>query len=235
MADITGYVNLGQVVDSLINEQSLTRKFWDKFLQVALEGYSRELNLYHMNLYKGAWVPVSASLGTVDWPSDYVDFLAIGHNISGQYWSYTQDENMIIPQGTVNGQDTKNDDRGENKAVNRYNIASYSTPGAINSDYYKIDAVNRRIIVNGTSSKTELLLYYKSSGVNLTEETVVPIYAERALKDYISWRTAKGPDRIAKKKEWVDSAKDLRDHEGSFTKDQFLDMVNKTKQQGIKR
>jgi hypothetical protein len=235
MVDISGYVNLGQVVDSLINEQEISRKHRRRFLQVALEGFSRELNLFHLNSYKGVWLEVSASLGTVDWPSDYVSFLGIGYNIDGQFWSFTEDDNMIIPQGTVSGQDTLNSDRGENAAAERYSIPSYSTPGGLNSDFYKIDIPNRRIITNGESSRTHLLLYYVSSGVNASGNTVVPIQAERALKDYISWRTSKGPERDRNEMQYKRSLKDLRDHEGSFTKEQFLDMFYRTMHQGIKR
>jgi len=235
MADISGYVNLGQVVDSLLNEQQISRKERRKFLQVALEGFSRELIVYHMNYFKAAWIEVSASLGAVAWPSDYVDFIAIGYNIGGEFWSFTEDEGIIIPAGTVSGQDTLNTSRGENQSVVRYKIASYATPGGLNSDHYKIDRQNRRVLVNGTSNRTHLLLYYVSSGVNASGNTVVPIYAERALKDYIVWRTTVGPSRLVKRQEYHDSARDLRDHEGFFTKDQFLDLVARTKHQGIKR
>lgn len=235
MADISGYVNLGQVVDSLLNEQEISRKQRRRFLQVALEGFSRELSIYHLNTFKGTWVPVSSTLGTVDWPSDYVDFLAIGHNIDGQFWSYTEDDNMIIPQGTVSGQNTLNTSRGENQSVERNVTAAYGTPGGVNSDYYKIDIKNRRIIVNGESNKGYVLLYYVSSGVNGSSETVVPIFAERALKDYILWRTSKGGEKDRSEAAYERSAKVLRDHEGSFTKDQFLDMVSRTKFNGVKR
>ncbi len=235
MADIIGYVNLSQVVDSLLNERRISSKEWDRFLQVALEGFSRELNIYHLNSFKGSWIEFNSALGSIAWPSDYVSFIAVGHNIGGEFWSYTLDENIIIPQGTVNGQDSLNTGRGENQAVERYDVSSYTTPGGLNSDYYKIDEQNRRIIINGESSKTHLLLYYVSSGVNASEDTVVPIYAERALKDYIMWRTTTDASRVTKKQEWLDSANDLRDHEGHFSEHQFLDMIYRTKHQGIKR
>jgi hypothetical protein len=234
MANISGYINLGQVVDSLINEQDISRKQRERLLQVSIEGFS-ELITYHMNFFKEAWLPVSATLGAVDFPSDYVDFISIGINDGGQFRSYTKDDNIIIPEGVISGQDDLDTDKGENTYNSRNDIASYTSRGGINTHYYKIDQKNKRIIINGTSTLTTALLHYVSSGVNSSSSTEVPLYAVRALKDYINWRTAKGADRDRKFIGYQLSARDLRDHEGSFTKDQYLDMIYKTYTRGVKR
>lgn len=232
MADSTAYVDLDYVVRNLINELGAAqhKRFRNRYLQIAVGGL-RELNLYHLNKFKQQWISVSSTLGTVAWPSDLVKWLAVGYNLNGRFWTLTRDDDIIIPSGTVDNQDSLNTSRDENEDIERSTSAAFGTRGGVNSNYFTVDETNRRFVINGDSI-SEVLVLYLSTGLNMSGVSVIPVQAVRALKDFIVWRvTRKKMDYEM----YAISAKDLRDFECAFTEDEFLDMMSKTAFRGIKR
>lgn len=232
MADSTPYVDLNFVVNDLINELGAGKhkRFRNRYLQIAANGLT-QLSLYHLSKYKQAWINVSDSLGTVAWPGDLVKWLSIGINIGGEYWTFTRDDSIIIPEGTVSGQDSLNSDRGENTVVDRNKSAAYGTRGGLNSNYFTVDEDNRRFVINGVD-RDQVLVKYLSTGVNMSGASIVPIQAVQALKDFIIWRVSR---QVKDYNTYAISVKDLRDLENSFTEDEFLDMIYKSTFRGVKR
>jgi len=232
MADSTAYVNLSYVVNDLINELGAAqhKKFRNKYLQIAVGGL-RELNLYHFNKFKQEWIDVSDSLGTVAWPTDLVKWLAIGINSNGRLWTFTRDNKIIIPEGTIEGQDTLSTTRGENTTIEKDISANLGTRGGVNTNYFTVDEANRRFVING-DDVSEVLVQYISSGVNMSAESVIPIQGVRAIKDFVVWRVTR---KQSDYQTYAISAKDLRDFENAFSEEEFYDMMWKTSFRGVKR
>src|SRR6056297_2311472 len=93
----SGYVNLDYVVSSVLNETESDERQYERLMQIAIEGYSNDLNLTVLPSVKTISL-VPDDKNTVVLPKDYVDYVAIGIEIKGKLHTLTNDEKIKLPE-----------------------------------------------------------------------------------------------------------------------------------------
>lgn len=184
---LNGYTTLKAVVATARNlKGDYSARGFNRMLQIAITGY-KQLNLYGGITYDAQWLTLS-DVKKVSWPNDCVSPVAVGIPYRGKLWTFTHMGELIDPLSESEGVEALDADKGETSTVGDGGyIAGYGVAGGRNKVNIKVDDARREIIINGFSG-TQVLLYYKSTGVGITQETIIPAIAEEALRSYILWQ-----------------------------------------------
>ena len=202
-------------------------------LQFAIEGF-RKFSLYHIPCIKHEWLTVNTDIYTVDFPDDLVKLYSVGIPIDGKYWEFSRTNDRITTQNQTIDTDKMEADQRVRKP-----LENYAMRGGYNQYLFSEDIPNRRIVLFG-STATEVLIYYRSTGINMDGTTVIPIHAFEALKAYVQYKLAvfsnTSANRIAMlQQSYLAEVKDMRDFENMFTVNEFLDAIRSGYAQTFKR
>ena len=146
-----------------------------------------------ISTFFGSWVETKkltiTEMNTVILPDDFVSLIRIGVPYNGKLWVSTKEPNLLIPTDIDCGEDVRNDDDGENIVIGANTLSHFMNTGGQNQEYYRLDIQNNRIILNG-ADRTDVIIEYKSNGINLDGDTRIPRMAEEALIAFIHWQRA---------------------------------------------
>lgn len=184
MGHTKGIVTLKSIVMNVLNDigEAGNMDQYMRFLQFATRGV-KDLSLFHLNIVQTARIDMT-DINTIILPMDFVSFIAIGVPYRGRLWTFTQDKYMVIPLTEDCGEDALDNDYGEGYDINTgYTVTGYGVPGGGNVYYFKLDLAHNRIVLSGFD-RTTVTLKYVSTGVNFTDETIIPRMAEEAV---IAW------------------------------------------------
>jgi hypothetical protein len=194
--NLKGYTTLKEVVMNVLSGMGTkaNMQYYFPFMQYAIRGY-KKLNLFHLPMPKVAYLPMS-DIGTITLPADYLSFLALGIPYKGRLWTFTKDQGLINPDSESCGVQATDTDSGEGIVKgDTGSLTGYGLQGGVNEYYYKIDLPNNRIIINGLTTETVTLVYI-STGISMSEETMIPKIAEEALISYVHWQRVQYDDSI---------------------------------------
>lgn len=245
-----GTTTISAVVASVLNRlRDYSMRNWSFFEQVVIEGYT-ELNLWHLNNIEVVYLRMSEAKA-VSLPCDFVDWTKIGIPINGKLRVITNHKQILLPRTFEDGETVGNTDSGEKSDVNIYFIdhvrsdqyqgGLYGVPGGVDQVYYRFDRERRQIVFSGSAPRSEIVLEYISSGVNLEGGTVIPIEAVPALRAYALWQNvendSKTPmgEKMRKKQQWEEEVEKVRFFQSAFTKDEYLRNAYKYARQSPKR
>lgn len=239
-----GFVNIDYVVASVINELDEDERDFERLLQLAIEGYSHDLNLTVMPSVKTIELTPDDQ-NTVTIPRDFVDYVAIGYESGGRISTFTNDESIKLPSGFECGSLSRNTDSSGSddlysfagyysNASSQY-VKYYGQTGGHNSTYYRIDHEHGRIILLG-ERPNRVVLEYISSGIG-DGAMVVPRRAVPALKAYVHYkrinysREYNLSEKQMRKQEYIAEKMKLFAANMAFTMDEYLDDKYKTMKQ----
>ena len=174
----------------------------------------RELHLFTVKNSRTIKLKMDA-VNCLSLPEDYLSFVKLGVPVQGRLWSFTLDNNIIVPQSLVNGLETLNQDIGEGQGKSE-SYMGYNTTGGYNDFYMKFDLPNRRIIVNGLP-RTECTLVYKSNGVSASGQTLISGTYEEAILAFVNWKRAESERNMS----WCQKFE--MDYNGECNKLKFLE------------
>lgn len=181
--DTSALITFDQLIQGMMLKGSYPESHYAKMAQIAFDGY-REMNL--------TVLPDGRNIEKFNMDSNYIvympDDLILANrvllSIDGEMWPLTK-EPKIVPTTTLSGgAETLDPDAGEGVDITNLGIY-YSRRGGRNIEgYWRPDYKKRRIVFRNVS-RTDILLDYTTSGISLTEETYIPVYAKIALEAYI--------------------------------------------------
>lgn len=158
-----------------------------RFHELALDGL-RELRLHHVHEGLKFAKLTQSSIGTVDFPEDMIEFRGIAVPVAGKLVWLTRNNDIVMTTTMVLSQETQDSDDEEGVDILDSATSGFYARGGVNLDgYYNIDYQNRRIFLNSVT-RTEVVLAYITSGVEVSEETYVPTKYEQVLIAWIVWR-----------------------------------------------
>jgi len=181
MADTSRLVTLGKIVAEALVLSEKPKSKAHLFFQMLTNGV-RDLKLFHDSTIRRVIVAMDANY-VVDFPSDLLSFVRIGIPVNGRLHTFTEDKNLLAITTVTDVYDWTD-------AVDERDTVGYGTRGGKNTDYFNIDWENDRIVFNSPSQRSEVILHYTSSGIDLTTETSIPVVAKMAMIAYIIWRDA---------------------------------------------
>lgn len=258
MADST-YKNLDYIVSRVQSDiQDYSTAGYQRLLQMAINGY-KELNYTILPVIKTKYLPISI-INTVDFPCDYVDYVAIGVVVGGTMTTLTLNPKMPLTRkkddcglsvisataqaGTPNAMSSPLVGMSYARAFRggQYVGEQYATGGGKNRyGYFRIDHDMRRIQFENSVPQTEIMLEYKSTGIDSMGDALVPDFAAQALVDYVHYqrlrfdRRATGQDKAMALQEYSRQFIVLRKKTLKFTMSEYLDAKYANVHMGIKR
>ena len=176
-------ITFGNIVNNVLldmhNEADLGMQ--KRLLQYAIRIWRNKLVLFHLPYVKTVELTMN-DLNAVTLPDDCSRFISVGVPYRNRYWTFTEDGRMLLTGlGGDCGEQVLDEDDGEGENLEETgDRAGYSIPGGRNDYYYKMDARNNRIILNGFS-RTTVRVKYISTGIRVDKETVVPVIAQEAM------------------------------------------------------
>jgi len=161
MADQAATISLQTIVKRFILKFKINEDDFVNYLEHAADCY-RDLNISHLSYFTQADLALD-SVGKVSFPTDMIDFIALGIIEDDVFYTFVQSTDLSVPSAAV----------------------SYST-GNYNRFFYYLDWPNRVIYCQSLVSE-EVTLRYISSGVSTTAETMVPIQCTQVIDAYLRW------------------------------------------------
>lgn len=205
----------------------------------------RDFNLFHGASVKYSWQKITP-IQTIELPPDYLNFVSIGVSIGGNMFTYTRDNQMIVPFDPL--QSELSTDREEDQHTIRK--SNYLGANGYNSEgYFKLDPQHNRIILRqtiidqvSTGDRTELLLGYVSTGIDGDlKNSYVPAAAANMLIAYIEWKLiASDPEKYpanlrADKRAEYELAAEQFDFLSLPSIDELYDAIYETSSQSVRR
>ena len=245
-----GLITINYVVMSILNRlRDYSQRNYSFIQQLVIEGYT-ELSLWHLNNIEVVYLRMSDAK-TVDLPDDFVDYVKIGIPEQGRIKVLTRDNSILFPRKFEDGADVGNTDDPDAPVGAVYFVdhfrggqfvgGLYGLPGGIDQAYYRIDKERKQIIFSGSVTRSEIVLEYISSGVNLQGTTVIPREAVPALRQYVLWQMiendpkAPANEKERKKYQFEEQVEALRSFQNTITADEYKRMVYRSSKQTIKR
>jgi hypothetical protein len=161
MADQAATISLQTIVKRFILKYKINEDDFINYLEHAADCF-RDLNISHLSYLTQADVILDA-VGKVSFPTDMIDFIAIGIVQGDVFYTFMQSPDLNVPASAV----------------------SYDS-GGWNKHFYYPDWVNRVIYCQSLVSET-VTLRYISSGISTTAETMVPIQCTQVIDAYLRW------------------------------------------------
>jgi len=208
---IDGIYDLHYIVSSVMADlgESDNSKFI-RYLKWAIDGY-RRLNLAGSlpQTIKTVRLPMSAS-NTIDLPLDYIDYIKIGVCVNGYIVNFDHHPDMCIGEAKY-----KKDACGDEEVMQTlatYSNGDFAGDGLINWRYlshfhngqhvagyyglgegfsgrgYGIDIASRKIHFSSYVEVDEVILEYKTKGIDHTGNAIVPEGALSALTNFVHWK-----------------------------------------------
>lgn len=253
--EIPALVTIKNCVMSAMNALEIYHmSHYSRFVEFAKLGFF-DLQLYAMDRVKTAYLTPN-SVGIVNLPSDYVDYVSIGINVQGEMWTLGLNQNLIGEGDPDINCGALVKETGQNCYVApglQYNFSDhfrgaqyiggvYGLGGGLNGDYYKVDKRNRRIILrNNNLGNNKLVVEYISTGVEFCGDTLIPRESLLAIRAFILWQNISAKPKVPKNEKLYQERLYLREAEKVnelstlFTKDEYLDTIYKRTFQGVKR
>lgn len=235
-------------------------KYYQKYLKWAFDCY-RELNLFILPCIKTVVLTVNDNL-TVDLPDDYVNYTAIGVKIGRHLYLLGRDDKLLFNQAEdcevpIDQVVAKPDHFaglfpyyyffGGAFRNGQYVGEQYALGGGWSrKGYYRINESERKIQFGSMVPKTEVILEYKSTGVDCDGSVEIPYEAISAMTSFIHWQriehdeSLKGlrtyPSQVQQKYGlWKSEFKKLKHYTLMFTVQEYLDSKYRTLRQTPKR
>lgn len=258
MTNTPGLITLRYCVMNVVNElrEDDPMAHYRYYMQLAIDGF-RRLRIKHINAVKVVYLPVDTETNTVNLPQDYVDYSKVAVSLNGLVWTLTKNDKLHKPRGYLCGTDILTSSRGETEQVDtstwggyyftdhlysgRWVTDMYAIGGGFNTAYFTIDQERRQIVLNGTIPNNEIILEYITTGIDLSEDTLIPVRALDAVKAYIHWKRIEydtrvgGGDKARKESLFYVEARDLDFMEDMVTLDEYFDNLYEHSKQTPKR
>lgn len=266
---IEGVYDLHYIVSSVMADLGETDNTnFKQLLKWAIDGYRRvNLGGTFESTIKTVRLKLDESNAT-DLPLDYVDYIKIGVCVNGHIINFDYHPNLCIGGARV-----KKDECGDEVIINclskfengtaelsDYNrwgylpyfhngqhVAGYYGLGeGFNGYGYRIDLANRKIYFSSYVEVDEIILEYRTKGIDSTGNAIVPETAISTLTSFVHWKVNSFPKKGINKRASLNDAmywenqfrlewKGMVRRKNALTKDEWLTVIRKSIHQLPKR
>lgn len=196
MSDTSRLNTLDVVVRKALEYSSADESQYDIFTQYAIDGLIR---LRSGVVKEGCSVikVTPNAINRISFPQDMIEFKALGVPVGGKIYILSERNDIIATYTEGEGGELSLDATdGEGVDIPTTQYQGINATGGYNlHGYYKVDWENHVIIINSTS-RSELLLFYTTSGVDTQVTTYIPVKSVDALIAYILWVSKRYDSRI---------------------------------------
>lgn len=234
-----GLVDVEYVTQNAIFEGMYDTEEHDRVMHFVIKAL-KDINIFHVVNKKVVKLTVGA-LNTVTLPDDYVDYLKIGTVFSnGLFWTFTKADSLSMAKTFDCGEEQRPNEQllqvapantrvifDNYKKINTY----YNYTGGNNTQYFRIDKENNRIVLKTDNIGSEIEMEYVTTGINTTGDTIVPVMYNDTLVAFALWQMKLRTPRVPaneiemSRQEWVRNFNKLNSALMASTKSEWLDMI----------
>lgn len=250
----SGYKELDYCVHSvMVDMQETSTINYPRYLKWAIDSY-KELNLYQSTVIKTVELQIEDNM-TIDFPDDYISYVAIGVNVNGKIWTLTQRSDMVLdrrddcpiaiseavqmsnqlPSSQILAIVPYRYFFGGSYRGGQYVAEQYAYGGGWNyKGYFREDTEMKRFQFSSTFPKTTIILEYKATGFNCDGTVQIKSAAIPVIVSYIHWQRAENNNRVPmaekerKRKLHIVEFEKLKHFNLAFTLSEFRDAKNKS-------
>ena len=238
MADTTAMVSLEKVVSTYLADYKLPTEDWVSYMGHACK-VVQDFNLYDGNIVTTQKVTIDTTLKCIELPDDFLRLVDLVTPLRGQWWSFTEKDRIVNTTTTTDSVEGRDLTQGEGQTIDQTRVTSYGAKGGWNKFRYTLDTKARRIYVDDDITDYVVLIYV-SSGINATEETLVPTTLMPMIDAYLNWKGSYWRPEIMNQREslyldyWREKQK-VRNLIASMTEMQWRDLLYSTFTQSPQR
>lgn len=242
------YIPLSSIVNEvLIERNDDSGKNVERFTAFAIRGF-RELKKFTINSIVVKHIMMDDLL-RIPIPGDMMQYTKIGINVGGRLWNLGVNHDLVKPRAVDCGNDIRDITTDSSQLINaggyyyvdhwhngRYVAGLYGKGGGFRQSYYTIDKERGMILFDTPVPRGEVILEYRSDGIS--DQTMVPVAAMEAIIEFINWRDyvgKKDPRAEMSAQNFYRAETALRSFNLKFDPTAYMDMLYKTKNQGLKR
>lgn len=243
MNDLNALVSLDYVVASIINMAEVDERRLVHIKQLVIEGY-QELCIFHLSNMKVSYLSIEDN-NIVTLPNDFLFYSKIGILINGRVHTLTLDDSIALPRALDCGEDTAISSTYNfslSSDYNQpYNTSSYFGRSSVNVGKYRIDEERRVIQLSGMLGQSGIVLEYCTIPIKIGEDTMVKRYVVPSLRAYVMEKMVQYDTRVRdnekerRHQDYIAEIYKLRTIEHGLTADEYMDIINATRQQVPKR
>ena len=243
---------------ALLDEENYNARNFERYLQWAIFCCTTEIHLKYFEKLKVEYITMS-DIKTANLPADYLSYTKIGFCYRGQIINLGLNNELCLPRGkdecgTVEEivRDVDCSSSTLDYGYGRYGYVGhfrngqyvgelYGLGGGFAESYYRIDKAKQQIVFSSDVPGGEVILEYKSSGIEADGSMLVDLRTFAAIRAYIHWQKDEHNKAVpAGEKERLRNLFTLEldklgDIQASFTAQEYLDMHYKASRTGPKR
>jgi len=225
--DSTGVINIETAVTDYLLGYKKTTEEYIVYLKHALDLLT-DFMIHDSREARSEKVSVDSN-GIIEFPSDCIRVKDIAVGFQGEWWTFTERNNMINTTTTTAGVEGHDSDFGEGVSLRDGITTTYGAKGGVNSYYYTIDRKARRVFCDGITSDT-VLMRYVSSGVSITGITYIPRMLVPMLENYLLfketfWEKSSAREADQREKRFKNERIRVRNVLNSLTAAQWKDVI----------
>ena len=237
MSHTNAFIKLTDLVDRFMLDYRISDDHAVSLFGQASRCYQK-IRLMHSEESVTKKITIS-SLGIIEMPDDMIGFIKLAIPQNGEWWSFTNNPNIVNTTTMVDAVEIRDSDFGEQVDIDQEQTTGYGAKGGVNAYNYTIDWEARRIFVDGIKSETAVLIY-TSSGLNLAGDTLVPEKCVPTIEAFMLWKKAywdgtSMSDRVYKEQQYKDELLQLRIVQFMPTGDELRDILFGTSTQAPTR
>jgi hypothetical protein len=229
MADTSRLVQIETVTQKALYYAREEDNQYKRFLQFVMDGW-KELRKGVVKDRVEIKKVTPNSINRIPFEQDMEEFIGIGIPMGGKIWLLTERDDIIATFTEEDETISLDASDGEGVTLPTAQYENLLSTGGVNiHGYYKVDWNHDVVIVNATT-RSELLMVYRTSGIHVDSITYVPSNSENALIAYADWKNAESkvkstsdiPIAQYKEQQWAKQMMRLKKRE-MFTTQEFWD------------
>lgn len=179
-------INIEEVVTRFLFQYKHPTDDYAVYLEHAAQCYI-DFNLYDGNIVTYQKYTLNPTNKWLDMPNDMLEFIDLVTPLRGSFWSFTRKDKIVTTTTTTLGVEGQDALQGEGQIIDQPRVTAYGAKGGWNKFRYNVDWKTRRIYIDDDISEY-IVLFYVSSGINVTGQTDIPVFILPMIHDYLLWK-----------------------------------------------
>jgi hypothetical protein len=222
-------IDLEKIVTDYLHGYKKSTEDYFTYLMHACNAY-RDFRLFDSHQFETLKITFTVNKW-IDMPADMQTFIDICVPINGAWWSFTEHREIVNTTTFTGLPLVEGRDATFEEGVDMYSArtSGYAAAGAVNDFNYMLDWEARRIFINGITSGTGVL-FYTSSGIEVTGTTSVPDYITPVIHNYLLWKESYwlpelARERQLREKDYKNSKMEVRNLINAKTYNEWRDII----------
>jgi len=183
MSKTSALITINDITEGIMAMTDVPEEYGFRVEQLVIDAV-KELNLLVLDEGRVVEKKTMDSNYLLAMPSDLIRLNGACIPVNGELWPLTVERKIVPTTSLTDGAITLDSDDGEGVDLVKEGTG-FASRGGVNLHGYVFPDYAKRRFVFRNVNRSEVLLDYKTSGIELTEVTYVPTHAKPAINAYV--------------------------------------------------